>query len=89
MADMINKDEHGTEVMTGKKGTKVVGDGLIAFSELPIIAEKLKAAKGTDNEAIVFGQYINDKTGIYYNEETGACGVADGFVIRDGYIMRG
>lgn len=85
----IKRDEHGVENMVGKKGTKVVAHGKIAFAELGTIAEKLKAAKGTENEAIVFGQYINDETGIYYDAETGSCGVADGFVIRDGYIVRG
>lgn len=87
MANEIYKDEHGTEDMVGKKGTKVVAPGKIAFAELETIAEKLKAAKGTENEEIVFGQYLNGETGIYFDGEK--CGVADGFVIRDGYIVRG
>ena len=89
MAEDIRLDEHGVENMEGKKDSKPVGKGLIAYSELQIIAERLNAAKGTENEATVFGQYLNDDTGIYYDPETGTCGVADGFVIRDGFIMRG
>ena len=87
MADDIRLDEHGVENMEGKKDSKPVGKGLIAYSELGAIAEHLKAAKGTPNEAVVFGQYLNDDTGIYFDGEK--CGVADGFVIRDGFIMRG
>lgn len=86
MADEIIRDENGVENMEGKKDSKPVAFGKIAFSELPVIAEKLKAAKGTENEAIVFGQYLNDDTGIYFDGEK--CGVADGFVVRDGFILK-
>lgn len=103
MADEIIRDENGVENMDGVKGTKPVvhnvgmGPGAvrlepnepIKFTDLPAIAAKLAAAEGTPEFDTLNQEYCGPDTGVVYFDDTKSCGVADGFIIKDGVIIRG
>ena len=89
-----------SEIYDGKKGSKPV-EGVqpvgfdirqpnepIKFSELKEIAAKIAAAEGTPNYAVLLQDYTGPDTGVVYDDETKTCGVADGFEIRDGIIVK-
>ena len=101
--EKIVVDENGVENMEGVKGSKPIvnnvgmGPGAvdlepnepIKFADLPAIAAKLAAAEGTPEFDALNQEYCGPDTGVIYFEDTKSCGVADGFVIRDGVIVKG
>lgn len=103
MADEIIRDENGVENMDGVKGSKPIvqnvgmGPGAarlepnepIKFADLKGIAERLAAAEGTPEFDALNQEFCGPDTGVVYDDKTKSCGVADGFVIRDGFIIRG
>lgn len=103
MADEIIRDENGVENMEGKKDSKPIvnnvgmGPGAvrldpnepIKFSDLQAIAAKLAAAEGTPEFDTLNQEYCGPDTGVVYFDDTKSCGVADGFIIKDGVIVRG
>ena len=91
-----------SEMHDGMKGSKPVvsnagmGPGAvrlepnepIKFADLPAIAAKLAAAEGTPEFDKLNQEYCGPDTGVVYFDDTKACGVAEGFMIKDGVIVR-
>lgn len=102
MTDEIIRDENGVENMDGATGSKPVvsnaamGPGSarlepnapIKFTDLKGLAERLAAAEGTPEFDALNQEFCGPDTGVVYDDETKSCGVADGFVIRDGLIVK-
>ena len=102
MADEIIRDENGVENMEGVKGSNPIvnnvgmGPGAgrlepnepIKYEDLPEIAAKLAAAEGTPNFDAINQELCGPDTGVWYDDETKTCKIADGFVIRDGLIVK-
>ncbi len=99
--EKIVVDENGVENMEGVKGSKPIinnagmGPGAgrlepnepIKFTDLPAIAAKLAAAEGTPEFDKLNQEYCGPDTGVWYDDETKTCGVADGFTVKDGLIV--
>ena len=89
------------EIYDGKKGSKPVegaigiGFGImqpnepIKYADLEAIAAKITEAYGTPNYDVLLQDYTGPDTGVIYDDETKTCHVADGFVVRDGVVVKG
>ena len=101
MADEIRVDENGMENMEGKKGTKVIAPGLpfqigtpvseyLPLKEewIPRISEAFMNAKGTPNERVISQMFEGPDVGIDIDDETGEVAIAEGWTVKDGYVVR-
>lgn len=94
----IRVDENGVENMEGHSGQVIHtgADGMpplapndpIKYDDLEKIAAEIAAAEGTPNYDVLLQTYTGPDTGVTYDDETKTCHVADGFVVRDGVIIK-
>ena len=99
MLDEIKLDENGMENMDGVKGSKPVGHGYdpqigtpvhppLKEADLPKYADILAKAKGTPEYQALLDMFEGPDTGVDYKEATGTFRIADGWTIKDGYIVK-
>ena len=97
-------DENGVENMEGHKGSRPIAEGIpfyigdemskyLPFKEewLPKIAAKLSEMKAAgDHDFIILSNMLEGPgTGIDYNDKTGEIRIADGWTVKDGFIVKG